>query len=1557
KEEITLHAGQEYGKFDVDGDDKVDALPSVPRAGYWDSPGNETPGAWYTAPADESTDGADGKIVTNGSKVEQTVPANGTVINLYKQWFAIPENATGHALVHFHPEAGTVIQVDKYANPYAAQAGVTRLVDLVSEDLWNLAGQRAGWVFKGWKVGIPKVGGYTPLGDDLITNIQTVVNLPSADSNELHLYAQWESASNSITITRHPRKGVAKIPELSGYSPNDLLDKGATEGRELGIATRAGYTFLGWADSAEKANIEEPFTDMLGVAPDGYTVENLLQIQNNTQLIVYACWKVNTGDPIKVIFDSRGGVRPKYEGSAYTWENDPGDKNRAFTKVPAGTVLSDKPGFAAPTTSKSGYTWDEQWYTDPDGGEAYDWKTAIEAGDPSKAELVLYAHWAAQAEDIGRSTVYWKAQGGYFGTPSKTLLQWNGLTVDEPLSSYTDAHREKSEIKDGLPLPSRAGYAFAGWYRNFKNDDDRVTGETLVAPTYDDEDEEGNKYGIMELFAYWTAVDSKVKLTFDLNGGVLSADKDVTTLDDVPDLTAGTPYTDIVDKFDIDDAKLLYRAGYIFDGWYQDVNLSDQQPFSDSKKKRTGADKIIPAMDASLQDGYYIVNLTAKWRLPDRDEETTDDNNHMLIVTWDPNGGNPVTVVGDTVNQEGWRVDGYLAGDWFKMPPKYTKPGYRLTTWTSEQLLPEPWRVKTDDFKTGLYGTEVPVNPKPDLLPSEDGKLHVEMVAEWEPIDDEDEGALVVRFDENGGTEITTDNKTVSVKAESYYHDYANIDLDIDTTAKPNTSKNPVTSRAGYNFTGWYWEENEGKQVANDDPIIPLLTTEYIDLVAHWASIVPDSNDPASLSNSAQLVYNPGPGATPMAQLPVEAGSKYTAEMLKPTTGMTTRPGWTHVGWYLNEELTGSPVAIGDTITLTSPDSNEINLYAKWSPDTSITVTLLFDTQGGTTVTETSAVTPGKHYYEYFDGMPKTTRDGYSSAGWFTHKTGGTSVTSGSLIEPNDYIDSENANNGGYAVDSDGNITLTLYHQWIADEYAVDVTFAYAPYSDTTKITPVYKSFQVTAGSTYGQNKAVLEDGTEESNVAFPEAYLPGYEFVGWFLVSHSETGVHAVHAQDAPKPIDESSEVILPSATSSSLTLYAHFTPIAKGVTVKLHAGDYPDAETSIESLLLTNEAPYYTETEGLADPLLKTAIATRYGYAWDGNWYPTQADAEAKTNVIQKLGADKPTLVTADSPRDLYAGYTSNKYTITLHTSIGTVTPDTVTVTFDLLIGELPMPMMGGYELAGWYDNETGGNLIDPATKVYDNVGLTDLYARMAPKSDIVVIFDPSDGTVDPAKKVVTFGVGYGELPTPIKAGYDFLGWYTAKDALIEAGQWITETTEVTNAENHTLYAQWSAKSDLVVIFDPCGGLVLPGYKAVTFNEAYGALPTPVYANHVFVGWYTDSEGGDLVEADYLVKIPTSHVLYAHWKALPVPPVIVPILLPIPISDSDGDGWCDGDNDGTDVPKPVPAPDDTDSDNYNETVFPDTGDHGALAVLALFGLSAAATVLLKKRKEDDDE
>ncbi len=176
--------------------------------------------------------------------------------------------------------------------------------------------------------------------------------------------------------------------------------------------------------------------------------------------------------------------------------------------------------------------------------------------------------------------------------------------------------------------------------------------------------------------------------------------------------------------------------------------------------------------------------------------------------------------------------------------------------------------------------------------------------------------------------------------------------------------------------------------------------------------------------------------------------------------------------------------------------------------------------------------------------------------------------------------------------------------------------------------------------------------------------------------------------------------------------------------------------------------------------------------------------------------------------------------------------------------------------------------GTATDLGTAGFDNVfgyGRADAYTAIASGAGpVTVTFNPQSGTVSPASKSVSFGTAYGTLPTPVRKGYDFGGWYTQPNG---GGSLITASTTAMTLENHILYAKWTIHP-YTVRFDPQSGMVSPTSKTVTYGAAYGTLPTPSKTGHSFNGWYTQANGGGTrITESTVFNITTDQTLYAKW------------------------------------------------------------------------------------------
>ena len=122
-------------------------------------------------------------------------------------------------------------------------------------------------------------------------------------------------------------------------------------------------------------------------------------------------------------------------------------------------------------------------------------------------------------------------------------------------------------------------------------------------------------------------------------------------------------------------------------------------------------------------------------------------------------------------------------------------------------------------------------------------------------------------------------------------------------------------------------------------------------------------------------------------------------------------------------------------------------------------------------------------------------------------------------------------------------------------------------------------------------------------------------------------------------------------------------------------------------------------------------------------------------------------------------------------------------------------------------------------------------------------------------------------GTLPTPVRDGYTFGGWYT------DNGTFQTQlTSNKVPVGGVTLYAKWTA-NEYTVNFHVNGGNALTetdASKKVTFGKEYGTFPTVTKNGYGFIGWFTAENGGVQVKETDIVNVAADQTLYAQWKEL---------------------------------------------------------------------------------------
>jgi uncharacterized repeat protein (TIGR02543 family) len=83
--------------------------------------------------------------------------------------------------------------------------------------------------------------------------------------------------------------------------------------------------------------------------------------------------------------------------------------------------------------------------------------------------------------------------------------------------------------------------------------------------------------------------------------------------------------------------------------------------------------------------------------------------------------------------------------------------------------------------------------------------------------------------------------------------------------------------------------------------------------------------------------------------------------------------------------------------------------------------------------------------------------------------------------------------------------------------------------------------------------------------------------------------------------------------------------------------------------------------------------------------------------------------------------------------------------------------------------------------------------------------------------AKKFVEYASAYGELPTPTREGYKFLGWYTSQ----EGGELISSDTAMSILATQTLYARWMEADPLYCVIDLSAGVNAASYPVTYLSD----------------------------------------------------------------------------------------------------------------------------------------
>lgn len=185
---------------------------------------------------------------------------------------------------------------------------------------------------------------------------------------------------------------------------------------------------------------------------------------------------------------------------------------------------------------------------------------------------------------------------------------------------------------------------------------------------------------------------------------------------------------------------------------------------------------------------------------------------------------------------------------------------------------------------------------------------------------------------------------------------------------------------------------------------------------------------------------------------------------------------------------------------------------------------------------------------------------------------------------------------------------------------------------------------------------------------------------------------------------------------------------------------------------------------------------------------------------------------------------------------------------------------PEKQGYTFGGWMNGKEAWNFaVDTVKK---DVNLTAKWIA----NEYTVTLIANGGNISSETLKVSYMSAYSELPeNVVKAGYTFLGWYTAESN----GTKVTAATIMQMAADHTLYAMFDENVNKVVFNANGGSGNMADFELKTGETA--RLPQNLFnrTGYVFMGWSSGSTGdvlwGDKYE--YTMGTDSSYTLYAVW------------------------------------------------------------------------------------------
>ena len=586
--------------------------------------------------------------------------------------------------------------------------------------------------------------------------------------------------------------------------------------------------------------------------------------------------------------------------------------------------------------------------------------------------------------------------------------------------------------------------------------------------------------------------------------------------------------------------------------------------------------------------------------------------------------------------------------------------------------------------------------------------------------------------------------------------------------------------------------------------------------------------------------------------------------------------------------------------------------------------TTTFDANGGSVSQTSKTVT----YNSTYGTLPTPSRDGYTFQGWYTAKTGGTKVTSSTVVTSTSnhtlyarwYVAIPTANTGliyngnvqtgvksgtGYTLSgtyqatnagtytatvslsnssnsfwsdgSTGNKTIT----WSIGRATISAPSAVSGlvYNGSTQ-TGVKSGTGYTLGGTYQATNAgnYTATATPTSNYKWSDGST-GAKNISWSIakrnlsdctISLSQTSYTFDGSAKQPSVTVKIGSVTV--ATTNYSVTYSNNTN-AGTATVTISATSSGNLTGSATVQFTINRKPINVPSavSGLVyNGSTQTGVKSGTGYTLGGTYQATNAGSYTATATPTSNYKWSDGSTGAKNISWSIAKRNVSDCTISLsqtsYTFDGSAKEPSVTVK----IGSVTVSS-DNYSVS--YSNNTNvgtATVTVTATSSGNLTGSATVQFTINTRSyNIVIDENNGSGTND-----LTYNVSATsqtvKLPELTRTSYEFLGYTIINNTLGITSSISNKTTLNIPANAYgdiTVQANWKL-SILNVTLDANGGTVTPTTIQVTCESEYGDLPTPTRNGYEFAGWYTDKTNGTLVTSSTKVTATSDHTLYAHWS-----------------------------------------------------------------------------------------